>query len=132
MNAKALIAGLGGVALVIGLVAGTGDATGATEEQVSYKLDVQPILLSRCGECHMPGGEGYRASGLDVSTYAGLMRGTKHGPVVIAGDPLRSNLIVLIEGRADPSLRMPHSGPPLLKPQIQIIRDWVKQGAKDN
>ena len=80
----------------------------------------------------MPGGEGYRASGLDVSTYAGLMRGTKHGPVVIAGDPLRSNLIVLIEGRADPSLRMPHSGPPLLKPQIQIIRDWVKQGAKDN
>ena len=60
------------------------------------------------------------------------MTGTMHGAIVVAGEPVRSNLIVLIEGRADPSLRMPHSERPLLKPQIQIIRDWVRQGAKDN
>ena len=133
MNARALTNGVSGVA-ILALVAGIGfgAAKAATEEQVSYKLDVQPILVSRCGNCHSPGGEGYQKSGLDLTSYHGLMTGTKHGAIVVPDEPLRSNLVVLIEGRADPSLRMPHSGPPLLKAQVQIIRDWVRQGAKDN
>ncbi len=133
MDAKAILAGVSGPAMVIGLIgfAGIG-AAHAAEETVSYKLDVQPILGSRCGDCHSPGGDGYAKSGLDLTSYHGLMTGTRHGAIVIPGEPLRSNLIVLIEGRADPSLRMPHHERPLLKPQIQMIRDWVRQGAKDN
>jgi hypothetical protein len=101
-------------------------------EVVSYTLDVFPILDARCVSCHKPGGEGYLKSGLDLSTHAGLMKGTKHGAIVIAGEPLTSNLNVLIEGRAAQSIRMPHNQRPLLKAQQQIIHDWVKQGAKDN
>jgi hypothetical protein len=104
----------------------------AAEDTVSWKLDVQPILQARCVECHKPGGQGWEASGLDLTSYAGLMKGTKHGPIVIPGDTLSSNLIVLIEGRAHPQVRMPHGQRPLLKQQIEIIRLWVKQGAKDN
>ena len=104
----------------------------AAEEQVSYKLDVQPILQSRCSSCHQPGGEGYQASGLDLTSYEGLMKGTKHGPIVVPGDPLTSNLMVLVEGRADPKVRMPHGQRPLLKQQTEILRLWVKQGAKNN
>jgi hypothetical protein len=106
-------------------------ATSAGED-VSYKLDVQPILQSRCLECHKPGGQGYEASALDLTSYEGLMRGTKHGPVIIPGDPLRSNLLVLVEGRADPKVRMPHGQRPLLKQEADILRIWIKQGAKDN
>lgn len=102
----------------------------AAEEEVSYKLDVYPILASRCVECHKPGGAGYKASGFDMSTYEGLMKGTKHGPVVSAGEPLTSNFNVLIEGRAQ--IQMPHDQRPLLKAQQGIIHDWVKQGAKNN
>ena len=102
------------------------------EESVSWKLDVQPILQARCVECHKPGGQGWEASGLDLTSYKGLMTGTKHGPIVIPGDTLSSNLLVLVEGRADPKVRMPHGQRPLLKQQIEIIRLWVKQGAKDN
>jgi len=102
----------------------------AAEEEVSYKLDVYPILASRCVECHQPSGAGYKASGLDLSTYEGLMKGTKHGPIVVPGEPLTSNLDVLIEGRAQ--VQMPHNQRPLLKAQQRIIRDWVKQGAKNN
>ncbi len=101
-------------------------------EQVSYQLDVYPILQSRCVACHQEGGDGYKASGLDLISYEGLMKGTKHGPIVIPGDPITSNLVVLIEGRADPKLRMPHNQRPLLKAQQQIIHAWVKQGAKNN
>jgi hypothetical protein len=101
-------------------------------EIVSYKLDVFPILESRCVSCHHPGGEGYEKAGLDMSTYEGLMKGTKHGPIVVPGDPLTSNLDVLVEGRAAQSIRMPHNQRPLLRCQQKIIHDWVRQGAKDN
>lgn len=102
------------------------------EETVSWKLDVQPILEAHCSECHQPGGQGWTASGLDLTSYKGLMTGTKHGQIVLPGDTLSSNLLVLVEGRADPKVRMPHGQRPLLKQQIDIIRLWVKQGAKDN
>ena len=114
------------------LVAVTSSEARAAEEQVSYKLDVQPILQSRCTSCHQPGGEGYQASGLDLTSYQGLMKGTKHGAIVVPGDPLTSNLMVLVEGRAHPKVRMPHGQRPLLKQQTDILRLWVKQGAKDN
>jgi hypothetical protein len=97
---------------------------------MSYKLDVKPILDSRCVACHSPGGDGYKTSGLDLSTYEGLMKGTKHGPIVVPGEPLTSNLNVLIEGRAQ--VRMPHHERPLLVAQTEILREWVKQGAKNN
>ncbi|MBK8209783.1 MAG: hypothetical protein IPK78_07185 [Rhodospirillales bacterium] len=113
------------------VLAGWSDAAFA-EEAVSWKLDVQPILQARCVECHKPGGQGWEASGLDMTSYKGLMTGTKHGPIVIPGDTLSSNLLVLVEGRADPKVRMPHGQRPLLKQQIDIIRLWIKQGAKDN
>ena len=119
------------LAAALVVVVAPGAAT-AAEEVVSYKLDVQPILNARCVECHQPGGQGYQASGLDLTSYAGLMKGTKHGPIISPGDPLTSNLIVLVEGRADPKVRMPHGQRPLLKEQIYILRKWVKQGAKDN
>jgi mono/diheme cytochrome c family protein len=102
------------------------------DEPVSFRLDVQPILEAHCGACHHRGGQGTTTSGLDMSSYATLMAGTKHGAIVVPGDPLTSNLLVLVEGRAHPSLRMPHNQRPLLKQQIAIIRDWIKQGAKDN
>ncbi|MBL8660723.1 MAG: hypothetical protein JNM75_13330 [Rhodospirillales bacterium] len=121
----ALIAGAFAIA---GALSGPRVATAA--EVVSYQLDVKPILDSRCVSCHSPGGEGYQASGLDLSTYKGLMAGTKHGPIIVPGEPLVSNLNVLVEGRAQ--VQMPHNQRPLLAAQTGILREWVKQGAKDN
>jgi len=119
----------GAVSAAIIALSGGSSPAGAAEE-VSYTLDVQPILASRCVSCHSPGGTGYKASGLDLTTYKGLMAGTKHGPIVVPGDPLTSNLDVLIEGRAQ--VQMPHDQRPLLKCQQEIIRNWVKQGALNN
>lgn len=103
------------------------------EPTVSFSQDVQPILNKNCVECHQPGGQGEVASGLDMTSYEGLMKGTRNGPMVIAGDVEGSNLVVLIEGRADPSIRMPHGKKePIAKEDIQTIRRWIGQGAKNN
>jgi len=52
--------------------------------------------------------------------------------VVLAGDADSSVLVQLIEGRADPSLKMPHGDEPLYHGEIETIRLWVSQGAADN
>lgn len=122
----ALAAALGCALGLLGLASGRALAA----EEVSYRLDVEPILQSRCVSCHEKDGDGLKTSGLDLSSYEGLMKGTKYGPIVVPGEPLVSNLNVLVEGRAN--VRMPHNQRPLLKAQQEILRDWVKQGAKNN
>lgn len=99
---------------------------------MSFSLDVPPIIQGRCVDCHRPGARDTKVSGLDLRSYDGLMKGTRHGKAVVPGDPLGSNILVPVEGRGDRSIRMPHKQRPLLEQQIEIIRDWVSQGAKDN
>lgn len=103
------------------------------EPQVSFSQDIKPVLDQHCLECHQVDGSGTLASGFDMSSYDGLMKGTTFGPMVIAGDPEGSNLLVLVEGRADPSISMPHGQrDPVSKQDIQAIRSWIEQGAKNN
>ena len=105
---------------------------GCAPGEVSFRADVQPILKQYCLECHVPGGAGYNASGFDMSSHASLMKGGKFGPFVIPGDPLSSTLNMLVEGRADPSIRMPHGRAQLKEHEIAVLRAWVQEGARDN
>ena len=98
----------------------------------SFAEDVFPIFKGRCVDCHRPGGQGYEASGLDLTTYEGVMKGTKHGPMVIAGDPDSSNLMWLLDWRASPELRMPHGTKKLSTCDRNEIRRWIREGAKNN
>ncbi len=103
------------------------------EETVSYSQDVKPIIKDNCLACHEEGGTGHEASGFNMATYDELMKGTKYGPMIISGDSAGSNMIVLMEGRADPSISMPHGSlKPVRKKDIETIRLWIDQGAKNN
>lgn len=99
---------------------------------MSYSEDVVPIFKGWCFECHQPGGQGYEASRLDLTTYQGLMKGTKFGPMVIPGDPDASNLYILIQGLASPEIRMPFKHKPLPNCLRRNIWKWIFEGANDN
>ena len=121
--------------IMLGLAATALLAATACErtQTVSYQKDVVPILDKHCKYCHTPGQAGYVVSGFELGTYETLMKGTQFGPVVLPGDPLTSVLVMLIEGRVDPSLRMPHGDATTpTKEEILTIRRWVEQGAKNN
>ncbi len=105
---------------------------GCAPHGVSFSTDVQPILRENCLECHQPGGAGFEASGFDMSTYESLMKGGKYGAFVVPGDAFGSNLMVLVEGRADPSIRMPHGRGKLPERDIEVLRTWIQEGAKNN
>jgi hypothetical protein len=115
------------------LLAGVTSLTAGCGGAVSYARDVEPILEANCLSCHQPGGAGFEASGFSMVSYDDLMKGTQYGPMVIPGDSEGSNLLVLMEGRADPSISMPHGSMELVSAaDIATIRRWIDQGAKKN
>ena len=99
---------------------------------ISYKSDIQPILQQYCVECHAEGGKGTEKSGLVLTSYESVMKGTRFGSIIKPGDALSSTLIMLVEGRADPSIKMPHGKESLPKEKIELLKQWVAQGAKNN
>lgn len=102
------------------------------QKEISFKSDVQPILKQYCMECHVENGKGYQKSGLLMTSYESLMKGTQFGPIVKPGDSLTSVMIMLVEGRADPSIKMPHGKEPLPQDKIDLLKKWVELGAKNN
>lgn len=115
------------------LAAATLLALGAcAPSNVSFSKDVQPILAKNCTECHAPGKQGFLASGLDLTSYPSLMKGGKFGPLVKPGDALSSALNMLVEGRANAAIRMPHGREKLPDKDIATLKAWVNEGAKNN
>ena len=108
---------------------------GCTSRQtVSYHQDVYPILETSCLACHRPpDGKGYLRTRLSMENHQSLMQGTLYGPVIVPGDSRKSIYNMLVEGRADASLHMPHQrDKPLAAGEIEILRLWVDQGARNN
>ena len=100
------------------------EAPAAQGASVSFAHDVMPILESRCTNCH--GGQ-RTEKGLNLTTYTEMMQGSENGPVVTAGDAVDSKLVELIVNQ-----KMPKRGPKLTPPQVEVITNWVNQGALNN
>ena len=100
---------------------------GGPPEGVSYGSDIQPIFDDNCISCHINGGAYF--GGLDLSTYENLMAGDSNsGPVVIVGDGANSFLIQKLEGTGG-GAQMPQGGSPLPSEQINLISQWIDEGA---
>jgi len=118
---------------VVALSVTSFSAMAATSKEVSFSKEVVPVIHDYCLSCHQPGGKGYEKSGLDMRTHKSLMKGTKFGTVIKPGDSFTSIFIQVIEGRVHPSIKMPYGMEGgLAKDKIDILKKWVKQGAKNN
>jgi cytochrome c5 len=95
-----------------------------TSASVSFANQVFPILNTYCVECH--GGQRTR-EGLNLTTYDGLIAGSDNGAVIIAGNGNESLFIdLIVQGE------MPSRGAAPSSEEIQILIDWVNQGALNN
>ena len=75
----------------------------ATNSNVTFDADIKPLFQASCLPCH--GGNKPRA-GLHLDTLDGVLKGTKDGPVLTAGDSANS-LLVKAVSRLDPKSAMP-------------------------
>jgi hypothetical protein len=92
--------------------------------QVDYNLTIQPIFDNYCTGCHISG----HSSGLNLTSYAEMIKGGNSGVVVKAGDAANSLLVQRLEGSV--SSQMPSSGA-LADSTIDIIKQWINEGASE-
>lgn len=111
------------------------DKSGQVPEQfqkVTYTADVAPILEKHCAACHKAGQQGTEESGLKLDSYESVMNGSRFGRVVDPGSAKTSSLYILISGREELTVSMPHGKQPLAVEEIDTIRAWIDNGAVEN
>jgi hypothetical protein len=91
------------------------------DDRVDFAHDVLPLLRERCAACHTNGK--YKGD-LSMDTREALLK----SKVVVPGKSSESALIERVTSD-DPDERMPAKGLPLSKPQVEILRRWIDQGA---
>src|SRR5262245_47532230 len=96
----------------------------AASHTVTFAEDVQPILTSRCVQCHS---SKTVMGGLRLDSSRALAGGLS-GKVILPGNSAESLLIKMIAGRIE-GKRMPLTGDPLSEEQIGIFRRWIDDGA---
>jgi len=126
------------IPVAIAALAGIGYAIKAAEPPARPKIAklgdadifldvVQPSLNHRCGYCH---NDDQPKGGLSLASYEGIVQGGRSGSSIVAGDPVKSELLhrVMLPA-ADPKY-MPKDGKTALsKNEIAAISWWISQGA---
>jgi len=101
--------------------------TGANESNISFNLDVRPILNNNCLVCH----GGVKANGgFSLLFEEDAFDITESGAVaIVRGNHKKSEFYKrLVHG--DPEFRMPLEAEPLTSTEIETIAQWIDQGAK--
>jgi mono/diheme cytochrome c family protein len=101
------------------------EATG--KETVSFAREIASVLATNCSGCH---GTNQPRQNLNLSTFAGLMKGGDAGPPVTPGESAASLIVQKLKGTAKDGARMPLNRPPLPDEVIAKIETWIKEGAK--
>jgi hypothetical protein len=101
-------------------------------DSIEFNRDIRPILSDKCFTCHGPDAANRKTKlRFDLESGASIeLRGGKHA--IVAGNPEQSEMYRRITS-SDHNFRMPpaYMGRDKLKDHdIQLIRDWISQGAK--
>ena len=103
------------------------------KKDLTYAKDIKPIFDANCVKCH----SGDRAKAkLHMDTLEGVLKGTKMGKIVNAGDSANSFIVKSVaHATTDKDEWMPpipnKAGAKELTPeQIGLVRAWIDQGAK--
>lgn len=118
---KIVLVSLGIVAVASLFIFSTG------RRKVDYSADVKPIFNKKCISCH--GGVKQKA-GFSLLFREEALGKTESGkPAIIPGKPSESELIKRITA-TDVEERMPYKHEPLSENEIDILRQWIKEGAQ--
>ncbi len=96
--------------------------------EVDFARDIRPILNAHCTACH----GGVKEAGEVSFIYRdrALGKGESGKPVIVPGKPDASEMMARIT-TTDPDdiMPKPEHGPPLSKKEIDVLRQWISEGA---
>jgi len=93
--------------------------------KIDFERQILPVLTMHCRDCH---NAEESESGFRVDTAALLLKGGDRGKAVIAGNSKESLLAKVLTGTKEIS-RMPLDLPALKPAEIELIANWIDQGA---
>ena len=91
-----------------------------------FTTRVEPILKSRCYECHSHAAKKDQGS-LVLDSRGAMLVGGDSGPALVPGKPAESLLVTAVEYEEDYP-RMPPKGK-LPEVEVAVLVDWVRRGA---
>lgn len=95
-------------------------------QTVDFKRDIQPILENRCWDCHSADAQ---EGDLRLDQRLGMLRGGGSGiAAIVPGKPDQSYLLDVISHR-DPDLKMPPESDRIPEKEINLLTQWIQQGA---
>src|SRR5688572_33025947 len=101
----------------------------ATQETISFNLQVRPILSDRCWACHGPD-ENKRKAKLRLDTKEGALA-VKDGKFIVKpGDAAKSELYQRLV-TSDPDEKMPPADSHLTVTEAEVatLKRWIEEGA---
>lgn len=87
--------------------------------KVSFTSQVAPLLVNKCGRCHIDKAEGK----FSITTFAALQKGAEGGPVILPRNSKGSRIIEVIE-----SGDMPRGGTKVTKEELAMLAKWIDEG----
>ncbi|MBX2920566.1 MAG: DUF1553 domain-containing protein [Chitinophagaceae bacterium] len=110
--------------LIVALVVSTGLIG---HKKVDYNTEVKPLLNKKCISCH---GGVKKEAGFSVLFRNEALDTTDGGkPAIIPGSPEKSEMIRRLTS-SDPEERMPYKHEPLSRQEIDMLKQWIKEGAQ--
>ena len=122
------------VLLSVCLAAFSGTAEAAQKKaadagKVSYYQQIRPIFQANCQGCHQPAKS---KGGYVMTDFARLLGKGDSGEVAVSPrKPEASKLVKMITPK-DGESEMPKGKPSLTPVEIELIRQWIAQGARDD
>lgn len=97
---------------------------------VWFESKIRPLLIRRCYECHSSA-SGKTHGGLALDTKPGWEQGGDSGAAIVPGE-LTSLLLAAVEYAADgPQMPPEEAGGKLPDSEIELLKQWVRDGAVD-
>jgi Planctomycete cytochrome C/Anaphase-promoting complex subunit 4 WD40 domain/WD domain, G-beta repeat len=98
-----------------------------SDEPVSFKNQIAPLLHRHCAACHQ---QKKMEGGYRVDSYEHLLLRGDSGERGIVPENLMQSEVWQRVTATDETIRMPQDREPLAKEHIALIQRWIEQGAK--
>ncbi len=106
------------------------EEAGVESSPVSYFKQVRPLFQKRCQGCHQPAKAGGK---FVITAFTELMNGGRtDDPIIVPGKPEESLLFQEITPEDGEPPRMPKKAEPLGTVEVELVRRWIIEGAKDD
>jgi mono/diheme cytochrome c family protein len=93
--------------------------TTPADGKVSFVKQVAPMLVAKCGRCHVDGSQGK----FNMATFAALAKGSEAGRVIFPKDGKSSRIVEVIE-QGD----MPRGGAKVSAAELAALTKWIDEG----